>query len=895
MLRFERVKHFIPWFFLALIIGLAAFIRGRINFAGPLMPGVNGPYYPVQVRSILETGRLGFPDFPLVFYLEALVARLLFALRLGSFSDCIMWASKGFDAVFPTLAAVPVYLLARDWLKKEGRLLWLALVTAGFPILYFFALFITADLQKQSAGAVWLLGYFYFLNLALQNRSRRSLTGAGIFLVLTGLTHVGCLGVAIIFSVIVGATLLLSERTSRRAVLLGTGGLLLLLGTVAGGIWLFFDPARIERLLSVFSLPAELFKHPMFLDLGNPYTSPSFFISSVILILGAALLIRRWKTIEPAQRALVLAAVLTTLLLVFPFFGGEWATRLNLLAYLPATVLLVFLFSQLRSRAGRLALTAGVFLLLILSVAGGLSRVGRPASISEDSFGELKQLRSVVTQPEQTLLVARHGLEWWAAWVLETDVTQIPSLSPEVWEQYAQVLYLVQLAGSADFGPPSSGPSGRPFPEVVIPPGAEILFEGEYFRLARAVQTSTLDPQKEKTHLSKVAETPGVYWVRGFDLFWNEIEKEQGKFDWAAADEKIREFGQREIYPLVIVKPFANWDQDRCHPEERYIAEYDPAKGGRVKVGKPCDLAAYAQFLEKAVERYDGDGENDMPGLTVPIKYWEILNEPEMQGGSTGGMGEELKFFVGTPAEYLEILRISYQTIRQADPTAKVVHAGMAGVQENFRDFWEPVFAGGGGDYTDAYNIHTISTNAKREDLYVVRFKRFLAQFNLPEKPIWITEVQYGSLTQKPANLKDFEVLMAKSSALALALGADKLFYIENWLYWESDWKEKGKVETSTHKVYLNLVEKVNDFDWVVMLKERYQENPRDDEGVTSQVGQYKFLSGSKAVYVLWGPEALPAEIAGKVRVTDIYGESRVVEAKDLVLSEEPLFVELLD
>jgi hypothetical protein len=398
-----------------------------------------------------------------------------------------MWASKGVDVFVPVLAAIPAYLLARDWIKKEGRPLWSALVTAGFPILYFFALFITADLQKQSVGAVWLLSYFYFLHLALQNRSRRSLIGAGIFLVLTGLTHIGCFGVAIVFSAVVGATLLLSERISRRAVLLGTGRLLLLLGTVTGGIWLFFDPARIERLLSVFSLPAELFKHPVFLDLGNPYTSPPLFISSVILILGVALLIRRWKTSEPAQRALVLAATLTTLLLVFPFFGGEWATRLNLLAYLPASILLAFLFSQLRSRTGLLALTAGVLLLLILSTVGGISRVGRSPSISAESFRELRQIRSVVTQPEQTLLVARHGLEWWAAWVLETDVTQTPSLSPEVWEQYVQVLYLVQLKGSAGFGPPASGPSGPSFPEVVIPPDSEILFEGEYFRLARAM------------------------------------------------------------------------------------------------------------------------------------------------------------------------------------------------------------------------------------------------------------------------------------------------------------------------------------------------------------------------------------------------------------------------
>ena len=35
----------------------------------------------------------------------------------------------------------------------------------------------------------------------------------------------------------------------------------------------------------------------------------------------------------------------------------------------------------------------------------------------------------------------------------------------------------------------------------------------------------------------------------------------------------------------------------------------------------------YKTFLIKF--RYDGDGSNDMPGLTKPIIYWDVMNEPE--------------------------------------------------------------------------------------------------------------------------------------------------------------------------------------------------------------------------------------------------------------------------
>ncbi len=428
-----------------------------------------------------------------------------------------------------------------------------------------------------------------------------------------------------------------------------------------------------------------------------------------------------------------------------------------------------------------------------------------------------------------------------------------------------------------------------------------------------------LDPQKAATHLSKVAETKNAYWMRGgFDLFWNEIEPEKGEFDWSSTDKKVKALNKNQVYVIPIVKPFANWDQDTCHPEKKYEADYDPQKGGKVKVGAPCDMIAYAEFLEKAIERYDGDGQDDMPGLTIPVKYWEIMNEPSMQGGTTGGVGEELKFFVGTSQEYFEILKTSYQTIKKADSEAKVLPAGMAGMQQNFQDFWKPIFAAGAGDYFDIANIHTINTDEKREDLYIIKFKKFLEQYGLEDKPIFVTELQYGELTEPPEDLAGLEKLIVKSSVFGLAMGADKLFYIENWLFWQEggftiqdekkdekeDEKDKEKedihkvspeaLESSTHKVYLNLVDKINNFDKIEKIKEEYVENASDFDGATCTLGQYKFISGSNAVYVLWGEAEVPTEITGKIKVTDIYGDSQQIQAENLTLDDQPVFVEIL-
>ena len=434
-----------------------------------------------------------------------------------------------------------------------------------------------------------------------------------------------------------------------------------------------------------------------------------------------------------------------------------------------------------------------------------------------------------------------------------------------------------------------------------------------------------LDSKNEATHLSKAAGTKGVYWMRGLPIVWNSVEKKQGEYDWTMIDGGITgskdDYFSGAVYHLPIIWPYANWDQKSCHQGEKYEATGHLKEAGEdLMMGAPCDLKAYAAFLAKVVERYDGDGEDDMPGLKIPIKYWEIMNEPSMQGGSVGGAGEDLKFFVGTSQEYLEILKTSYETIKKVDSQAKVAHAGMAGMQESFRGFWDPVFAGGGGKYFDIANIHTIGTDERKEDMYLVRFNRYLKKYGLLDKPIWITEVQFGDLMGKPKDLEKFEETIVRASVFALAKGADKLFYIENWLSWNDQPEPGGKkdkgmkevtepekdkspgkkedkfskeLESSTHKVYLNLVAKINSFEKIEVLNEKYYENPSDYEGATSNIGHYKFINGKKAIYVLWGKASVPSQIKGKVIVTDIWGEEKEIDASKITLTDTPIFVEL--
>ena len=50
---------------------------------------------------------------------------------------------------------------------------------------------------------------------------------------------------------------------------------------------------------------------------------------------------------------------------------------------------------------------------------------------------------------------------------------------------------------------------------------------------------------------------------------------------------------------------------------------------------QPMQNTAWYQYVYAFVQRYNGDGVDDMPGLILPIKSWEFWNEPDLREGGT--------------------------------------------------------------------------------------------------------------------------------------------------------------------------------------------------------------------------------------------------------------------
>lgn len=343
---------------LAVVVLAAIAVRALVQFGTSLMPGMNGAYYLVQVRAVIEKGCLAEHDMPLIFWLHAGLARLVQAVSRLTLESSIVLASKLFDSIVPVLAAIPAFLLA------------------------------------IGGGAV---------------------SAAGLLSVL------------------------------------------MVLG----------DSARITRLVTFLAAPLSLFRSSsiggsmrasIWLHLQDPQT---FILSLVLSLAAVAVLIWRRHDVQPWERALVVASAVLALFLSSPFLNQDMASRFQLMAFAPAVILVAFLAARSGNLTLRSVLIIGTIAVVLATVPATVQSPNRP-SIEEASYTELASLQTSITDPSHTLIIARHGLEWWAAWALHTDVAQPTAVTDTDWTTYASVLYLQETGNSIGAGMGAPGMTLRP-------------------------------------------------------------------------------------------------------------------------------------------------------------------------------------------------------------------------------------------------------------------------------------------------------------------------------------------------------------------------------------------------------------------------------------------------
>jgi hypothetical protein len=461
---------------LTVIYIISASIRFFLNFSTEFIPGANGAFYLANVRSIIESGEILFKDFPLIFYLEAFLAKLFIIFGVADIEKSVDLACRLFDSFIPALAIIPAYFLLRRLFIEKGFPL---LISASLSILYISFLILVSDFQKNSLGIVWLFGLMLWTHKSLSSKRIPDYLITILFFVLTAITHFGCLLVAILYITILALIKnIIGNKISIKFTIISITLIIISYITI-----MQISP---PRLITVIDFINNAFRDPVIILFiqKKPVLSPidlaNIVLINLISISALLIYIKRFKEITDVNKIFFLSAIILSFILVFPFIGFEWSQRLTFLSYVPAVTLIPFILNNIKTRGAKKIIYSCLIAAAFFSI---MIRINiRPVSnMNRDQFNEINVLKENLPSEGRVLLVARHGLEWWSSYILRMPVVRETALEKVYWERFDYILFIIQKKGKAPFGP--IGLFGPPFSEPFLTVGSRQLFNGKYYNL----------------------------------------------------------------------------------------------------------------------------------------------------------------------------------------------------------------------------------------------------------------------------------------------------------------------------------------------------------------------------------------------------------------------------
>jgi hypothetical protein len=178
----------------------AIILRLYLSFSHDLIFGVDGGYYPVQVRHVLNTGWPSFNDVPFYFYFCAFTVKVLSVLGFTVTDEIIISVIKIVDSVALPLLAIPLFKMIS---RKDRHIPFFAEpAILFFTVLSFTPLAILGDLQKNAFAIPMVFLFIHFIEEYFINPDRKKLTTVAISLAVIALTHFGVFTFCMFFLVV---------------------------------------------------------------------------------------------------------------------------------------------------------------------------------------------------------------------------------------------------------------------------------------------------------------------------------------------------------------------------------------------------------------------------------------------------------------------------------------------------------------------------------------------------------------------------------------------------------------------------------------------------------------------------------------------------------------------
>ncbi|MEM7344200.1 MAG: hypothetical protein AAF485_08145 [Chloroflexota bacterium] len=176
----------------------------------------------------------------------------------------------------------------------------------------------------------------------------------------------------------------------------------------------------------------------------------------------------------------------------------------------------------------------------------------------------------------------------------------------------------------------------------------------------------------------------GFTWVK-FQMAWKDVESAPGDFSWAMWDQLVDAYHANGIQILLSIPKAPDWAR--------------PADDDKSVEGPPQDPNLYAAFVGQVAGRYQGR-----------VQAIEVWNEQNLWY-EAGGAGRV------NAADYVQLLQLSYQSIKAANPNMIVVSGALtpAGNVGPFAvddvDYLNQMYALGAKGYFDVLGSHPSGYN----------------------------------------------------------------------------------------------------------------------------------------------------------------------------------------
>jgi hypothetical protein len=210
--------------------------------------------------------------------------------------------------------------------------------------------------------------------------------------------------------------------------------------------------------------------------------------------------------------------------------------------------------------------------------------------------------------------------------------------------------------------------------------------------------------KEDLTKAIKLMKEAGIGWVR-MDFLWEEIEPQQGRFDFKKYDEIVDLVTQNNINILGILDYSAPW--------AAACGEWNCP---------PADNKLFVNYAVQVIGHFKDK-----------VKYWELWNEPDSSVYWANQDG--LK-------SYCVLLKEVYVAAKKVDPDCKILNGGIANGLASVNKLYE----NGAKGYFDILNLHYFANPLEKDSIkavvaYPKLAYKIMSRNGDADKKIWITEI----------------------------------------------------------------------------------------------------------------------------------------------------------